>query len=124
MASKTDATSAKAIQLQHTTLLWCLTKTCERAGLFQNEDDAIYKRMTCSRIRFSVITELVSLGEDSLENITFCFRKHTKEVCKTFCVQFWSTREAARLSWKCHQMYNTEYENKAVKLRENILEKK
>ena len=38
--------------------------------------------MTCSRIYFSVITELISPGEDSLDNIAFFFGKHSKEVCK------------------------------------------
>ena len=104
MSSKTDSTSTKIAQLQHTTLSNCLTKTCERTGIFQTEEE-VYKRMTCSGIHFSVITELVSLGEDSLDNIAFCFCIPKKCVKN---VRFWSTREAARLSWKCHQMYTTD----------------
>ena len=68
--------------------------------------------------------ELVTLGDDSLDNIIFCFGKHSKEVCKKIYGQFWSTRESARLSWKCHQMYTTDKEKKALELRENILENK
>ena len=97
-----------------------MTKTCERAGIFEGQEE-LFKRMTCSRIRFSVITELVCLGEDSLDNIAYCFGKYSKEVCKKFYIQFYSTREAAKLSWKFHNMYNTEKEKKAVDLREEML---
>ena len=123
VSSRIDATSTIAVQLQHTTLSKCLTKTCKRTGIFQTEEE-VFRRMTCSRIRFSVIMELVSLDEDNLDNIAFCFGKHSKEVCKKSYVQFWSTRATARLSWKCHQIYNTDKEKKAVELRENILENK
>ena len=103
---------------------WCLTATCERSGVFENVADSITKRMSTSRIRFSVITELVCLGEDSLDNIAYSFGKHTKEVCKKFYVQFWSNREAARLSWKVHQMVNTENEGKAINRKEKKLDQK
>ena len=78
----------------------------------------------CSKIQFSVISELVCLGEDSLDNMAFCFGKHSKDVCKRFCIQFYSTRKAARMSWKCHNMYNSENEKKAADLRDRILENK
>ena len=60
----------------------------------------------------------------SLDNIAFCFGKHTKEVCKKFYVQFWSNREAARLSWKVHQMCSSENEKKAIQLKEQLLQSK
>ena len=80
--------------------------------------------MTCSIIRFSVISEILCLGEDSLDNIAFCFGKYSKDVCKKFYIQFYSTREAARLSWECHNIYNSEKEKKETDLRERILENK
>ena len=123
VASGIDATNTKVPHLQQTLFSSCLTRTCERAYVFENNGE-LYKRTSSSTIHFSVITELVSLGEDSLENIVYCFEKHTKEVCKKFYVQLWSTREAARLSWKqCHQMYSTENEKKAAQLREDLLSK-
>ena len=60
-----------------------MTRLFERTGLFEGKKE-IYKRVSCSRIRFSVITELRALGEDSLDNIEYCFGKHSKEVCKKF----------------------------------------
>ena len=117
VASRSDAGDKKVVQLKHSTLTPCMTRSLERTGLFEGKKE-IYKRVSCSRIRFSVITELCALGEDSLDNIAYCFGKHSKEVCKKFYVQFFSTREAARLSWKCHQMYNSEEEKKEVDCRE------
>ena len=96
VASRSDAGDKKVVQLKHSTLTRCMTRSLERAGLFEGKKE-IYKRVSCSRIRFSVITELCALGEDSLDNIAYCFGKHSKEVCKKFYVQFFSTREAARL---------------------------
>lgn len=124
VSSKQDSSDSKAVPLQHNTLAWCLTATCERSGVFENVADSIIKRMSTSRIRLSVITELVCLGEDSLDNIAYSFGKHTKEVCKKFHVQFWSNREAARLSWKVHQMVNTENEGKAINRKEKKLDQK
>ena len=72
VSSKSDAAESKAVQLQHITLGWCLTATCERSGVFENVEGA-QNRMSTSRIRFSFTTELVSLGEDSLDNIAYCF---------------------------------------------------
>ena len=93
VASKTDITSSKAVQLQHTTLSWCLTKTYKRTGIFEDKEE-IYKRMTYSRISFSVVTGLVCLREDSVDNIG-----------------------TSRLNWKCVTMFTTEKEKKAVERR-------
>lgn len=70
--TKSDAAESKAVQLQHITLGWCLTATCERSGVFENVEGT-QNRMSTSRIRFSFTTELVSLAEDSLDNIAYCF---------------------------------------------------
>ena len=32
-------------------------------------------------------------------------------------VRFWSTREAARLSWRCHQMYTNDNEKKSSRIK-------
>ena len=83
VASRSDTGDKKAVQLKHSTLTRCMTRLFERTGLFEGKKE-IYKRVSCSRIRFSVITELRALGEDSLDNIEYCFGKHSKEVCKKF----------------------------------------
>ena len=53
------------------------------------------------------------------------FRKVFERCLQKFYIQFYSTREAAaRLSWECHNIYNSENEKKESDLRERILEKK
>ena len=93
--SSTNARSTKALILRRT-LSNCSTKTCEGSRIFEGKKE-IYKRMTCSRILFSVISELLCLGEDSLDNIAFCFGKHSKDDCKKDYIQFYSTRDAAKV---------------------------
>lgn len=63
------------------------------------------------------------LGEDTLDNIVHCFAKHSNETCKKCYVQFFSNREAARLSWKCLQIFTPikEEEKRAIEMRQSKL---
>ena len=90
--------------MDHSAVTKNLTLAFKKAKVF-DENSSIFKSVSCTRNRFSVITELVSMGDENLDNIAHCFAKHGKEVCKKFYVQFFSAREAARLSWKCYQIY-------------------
>ena len=101
-----------------------LSKCFEKAGIFKAKPDS-YKRVSCSRIRFSIITELVALDESSLETIAHCYGKHGVEVCKKHYVQFFSDQSAAELSWKSYQQCRvlTKEEEKAAKTRLELLAK-
>ena len=90
-------------QMKHTNVSQCLTQTFGKAGVFPSSKT--FNSVSPSRLRFSITTELVSLGEDNLDNIAFCFAKHGKGVCKKIYIQFFSNREAARLSWKCYTSF-------------------
>ena len=63
------------------------------------------------------------LGEDTLDKIAHCFAKHITQTCKKFYVQFFSNKEAARLSWKSLLMFTNiaKEEKKAIKIRERKL---
>ena len=63
------------------------------------------------------------LGEDTLDIIAHCFAKHSTQTCKKFYVQFFSNREAARLSWKPLKMFTNiaKEEGKAIKMRKSKL---
>ena len=61
-SSKPDAAEAKAVQLQHKTLGWCLTATCERSGIFQNIEEGAQKRMSTSTICFSIYNRACMFG--------------------------------------------------------------
>ena len=110
--------------MSHSSVTSCLTRSFDKASVFS--DSCYFKSVSCSRISFSVITELVCLGTENLDNIAYSFAKHSKEVCKRFYVQYFSNREAARLSWKCYSLPKplTQEEQKAVKEREDPLKKK
>ena len=109
-------------QMNHSLVSKCLTRSFEKAKVFNKKR---YPNVSPSRIRFSVITELIMLGEDTLDNIAHCFAKHSTQTCKKFYVQFFSNREAARLSWKSWQMFKpiAKEEEKAIRMRQSKLSK-
>ena len=102
--------------MSHSLITTFMSKCFERAGIFEGKPGS-YKRVSCSRIRFSIITELVALGENSLYSIAHCYGKHGVEVCKKYFAQFYSNREAAELSWKSYQRCRTltKEEEKSIK---------
>ena len=80
--------------------------------------------VSCSRIRMSVLTEIVSVGTENISNIASCFAKHSEKVCKKFYVQHFSEREAAWLSWSCYNMYKPPADiKKATSIRKTAIEK-
>ena len=109
-------------QMNHSLVSKCLTQSFEKAKVFNKKR---YPNVSPSRIRFSVITELIMLGEDTLDNIAHCFAKHSAQTCKKFYVQFFSNREAARLSWKSWQIFKpiAKEEEKAIRMRQSKLSK-
>ena len=118
-----EKVSIKPEPMSHSVVTKCLSRSFEKAEVFP--DKKHYSRVSCCRIRFSIITELVSLGTEELETIAHCFAKHDKKTCRRFYVQFWNNREAVRLSWKCQNMLKplSENERKAVEQRETTLAK-
>ena len=111
--------------MSHSLITTRLSKCFEKAGIFDNKPES-YKRVSCGRIRFSIITELVALGEDSLDTIAHCYGKHGVEVCKKHYVQFYSNMKGAELSWKSYQKCRTltKEEEKASATRLELLTKK
>ena len=49
---------------------------------------------------------MVTLWEDTLDNIAHRFRKHSPDVCKRHYIQDFKNKIASNLSWKCHQLHN------------------
>ena len=123
--SSTEDTKARELmnQMNHSLVSKCLSRSFEKSKVFIEKKR--FASASPSRVRFSVITKLIMLGEDTLDNIAHCFAKHSKETCKKFYVQFFSNREAARLSWKCFQMLNPikKEEQRAIEMRQSKLSK-
>lgn len=72
-SSKPDAVEAKAVQLQHKMLGWCLTATCERSGIFQNIEEGAQKRVSTSRICFSIYNRACMFGRTQPEQHRLLF---------------------------------------------------
>ena len=102
--SKQDNT--KKTVMAHNLITSRLSKCFNRAKVYPDKPSS-YHRVSCSRIRFSIIMELVSLGEDSLNFIAHCYGKHGVEVCKKHYIQFFSNQKAAELSWKAYERCRT-----------------
>ena len=75
-----DKVATKPEPMNQSMVSQCLTRSFEKSEVFQGKES--FPRMSCSRIRFSIITELICLGTEELENIAHCFAKHDKKVCK------------------------------------------
>ena len=68
-------------QMKHSLVTQCLTRTFEKSKVFAEAKDR-YKSVSPSRIRFSVLTELIALGDERLDNVAHCFVKLGTEVSK------------------------------------------
>ena len=60
------------------------------------------KRVSATRIRQSVATDLVGMGDENLEILATQFMKNRPSTTSKFYVQNWAQRETARLSMKCY----------------------
>ena len=65
--SKNDETKNTSTMIQ-SLVTTHFSKCFERAGVFEGKPE-LYKRVSRSRIRFAIIRELVTLGEDSLDSL-------------------------------------------------------
>ena len=103
--------------MEYSSVTQCLTRSFQKASVFPYSTD--FKSISCLRIPFSIIIKLVFLGTENLDKIAYSFAKHSKEVCKRFYVQYFSKREAAKLSWKCYSLSKplTQEEKNTVKKR-------
>jgi len=89
-------------RLDHSALSNALTRSFELAGVLKAGDK--YSRVSPSRIRCAVVTELVGAGGENTAAIARDFMKHRESTSMKFYIQHWANREAMRISMKC---YNT-----------------
>ena len=108
-------------KMDHSAISNSLTAIFKKALVSDKKDSS---RTSCSGIRMSVITEIVSMGQENTSTFATCFAKHSESVCKKYYVQHYSEREAARISWSCYQKYSTSDDiKKAAKIRQKIVDK-
>ena len=119
-ASKSTKTTAMTQSLVSNSL----TSTFREAEVYKDEEK--YNRVSPSRIRASVATELAGLGDENLTTMAHVFMKHREETCKRFYVQHWANREALRISMSCYDRFSVTISEKvkkeAVELRKSYEE--
>ena len=74
------------------------------------------QEMSRSGVLFSVVTELICLRSEELDNVPHCFPKHGVELWKKFYFQFISDREAGCLSSKCVNVFTNTLQEKLLKM--------
>lgn len=78
-------------------------------------------RVSPTKIRISIATELVGLGEENLKTLAETFMKNKESTTRKFYVQHWANRESLRLSMKCMDHFKMNQHEKALILqRKNI----
>ena len=77
----------------------CLTRSFQLAGCFTDDDDD--HRVSCSRIRSYICTELAGTGDEDLKTLSHSFMKHKPETASKYYIKRWSQRESVRISMKC-----------------------
>ena len=109
--------------MNHSAISNALTSSFKKAKVFDKAVES--SRVSCSRIRMSVIIEIVSIGKENISTLATCFAKHSEAVCKKYYVRHFSEREAARISWSCYSMYKTSDDvKKASKMRADVIKKR
>lgn len=79
-------------------------------SIFQMVDELkgekIFARVSPTKIRHSVATQLAGVGDEDLETLAKQFMKNRPSTTSKYYVQVWAQREASRLSMKCYGEFN------------------
>lgn len=80
-----------------------MTNSFEHANVWP-KDSEMYKRVSPSRIRCAVVTDLVVGGEDA-STVAQEFMKHRLSTSKKFYIQHWGSQESMRISMSCYTKF-------------------
>ena len=97
----------------------CMTRSFEKAKVLNNSEK--FGRISCSRIRATVVTEIAGVGNEDMKTVAHVFMKHRPETCKKFYVQNWANRESLRISMKCYDkftIFSKDVRDNAIKARQ------
>ena len=123
--------SEKAPHMKHSLISAALTSAFKRAGILKRkryrkrshifQTKKIFKlkvnttcffhsytRVSCTKIRHSIATELAGYKGEKLEVLARQFMKNKPSTCAKYYVQNWKQREASRLSWECYGTFQLE----------------
>ena len=70
----------------------------------------INERISCSRLRCAVVTDLVGISGEDCDAVAQHFMKHRPSTSRKFYINRWATIESMRIAMKCHSRF-IDYEN-------------
>ena len=124
VSSRFNSVDSKTLQMKHSVVSNCLTTTFKNAGILMNSERS--DRVSCTRVRASVATELAGMGNENLEKLATVFMKHKPDTCRKFYVKNYANRESLRISMKCYDAFklNPKTADAANSLRSKALKRK
>ena len=115
--------STKSIgRMKHSSLTKAVTSSFRNAGVVMESSDE--QRVSCSRLRASIATDLAGTGEEDIKTFANAFMKHRPDVCQKNYVRHWSQREGLRISMKCMDHFHVSEDVREDVLRLREAEKK
>ena len=115
--------STKSIgRMKHSSLTKAVTPSFCNAGVVMESSDE--QRVSCSRLRASIATDLAGTGEEDIKTFANAFMKHRPDVCQKNYVRHWSQREGLQISMKCMDRFQVSEDVREDVLRLREAEKK
>ena len=104
-------------KMEHSLVSNAMTKSFELANILINKTT----RISPSRLRCSVVTDLVGVNGENCAVVAEQFMKHRESTSKKFYISHWANRESMRLSMKCYSRFLTKDVEPIVKERKNLM---
>ena len=100
--SSSGALGVASKPMDHCVVSMCLTTSFKKANVFEEGENLT--RISPSRIRKAVATELVENGEHSVHSIANSFMMHNETTSKRYYIQKWNETDAFQMANKCNSM--------------------
>lgn len=94
-----------------------MTKSFELANVLKAKS----ARVSPSRIRCAVVTDLVGVNGEKCSTVAEQFMKHRHTTSKKFYISYWANRESMRLSMKCYSRFMVKDVDSVVQEREKLM---
>lgn len=89
--------------MSHSLISNCLSSAFRASGVL--DERQLSDRVSPSRIRASVATELAGAQGQCVKDLAEHFMKHNEATCKKYYVQKWSQKKSVAMSVKCHDVF-------------------
>lgn len=109
--------------MSHSAISSAMTRSFQKAEVFSDSRKSM--RVSASRLRCAVISELVGVAGQDSDIVALHFAKHCPATSRKYYMAHWSNREALRLSMMCYTRFRgeTTFGDDIVKERNEMLKK-